>query len=405
LRNFFTWSIVINGEEPENIPLKAHLNSDKPGTSRVSLPGKAGLRDIAKAAGVSVASASRVLNGNNRVDPAIRAKVFEAAAKLDVDLSQRNKTKALAFVLSNRATLHAFHSRVLHGAETYCTAHGWDIVFLSFNYSATAPWNELHLPKVAQGRDVVRALILAGTNSSNLLELLKNKGIPYVVLGNNVTGDLEHLENDVIFSDDVQGSNDLTRYLISLGHRHICFVGNTRLPWFERCYAGYRRAMEESGLAPSRSSIDSEDDNEIGYLGTKSLLARGERVTAILAGNDTTAHGVYKALRDSGLEIPNDVSVAGCNDTVGAWLHPRLTTIREFPEQLGKQMVEMILSRIANPVQPRQSITVPTELIKRDSCLPVASSAKPALKSEPESLATARSSQLSASPTLPSLSH
>ena len=346
---------------------------------------KVGLREIAEAAHVSVATVSRVLNGNNRVAPAIQKTVMDSAKNLNVDLSQRNKTKALAFVLSNRAMLHVFHSRVLHGAETYCTAHGWDIIFLSFNYSPNAQWNELHLPKVVQRRDVVRAVILAGTNSINLVELLNNKGIPYVVLGNNVIGDIQHLKNDVIFSDDTQGSEDITRYLIGLGHRHICFVGNIRLPWFSRCFAGYCRAMDKFSLVPANSSIDSEDDDEIGYLGTKSLLARGEPVTAILAGNDAAAHGVYKALRDSGLEIPDDISVAGCDDTVGVWLYPRLTTIREFPEQLGKQMVEMILNRIANPDQEPQRITIPTEIIKRDSCRPISAAVPPprSMRSKP----------------------
>lgn len=126
--------------------------------------------------------------------------------------------------------------------------------------------------------------------------------------------------------------------------------------------------MEEAGLAPRHSTVDSENEAEIGYLGTKSLLAKGEPVSAIVAGNDPTAHGVYKGLRDSGLTIPDDVSVVGCDDTVGSWLYPALTTIREFPEQLGKQMVELLLIRIANPDQESQRVTVPTELIKRDSC-------------------------------------
>src|SRR5487761_220129 len=122
--------------------------------------GKIGLREIAAAAKVSVATVSRVLNGNNRVDPAIQKAVLDAAATLDVDLSQRNKTKALAFLLSNRAPLHAYHSRILLGAEAYCAANGWDMVFLSFNYSANVPWKELHLPKVVQRHDVVRAVVL-----------------------------------------------------------------------------------------------------------------------------------------------------------------------------------------------------------------------------------------------------
>lgn len=334
--------------------------------------GKVGLRELASAANVSVATASRVLSGNNRVAQSIQKVVWEQAKKLGMDLSQRNKTKSLAFLLCNRTMLHAFHSRILSGAEAHCAAHGWEMVFLSFKYSPQVPWSELHLPKVVQRPDIIRAVILAGTNSTNLIELLVHKGIPFVVLGNNVIGESQDLEkSDVVFADDIQGGHDATRYLIGLGHRNICFVGNTRLPWFARCFEGYRRAMAESGLTPRESSTDSEDETECGYLGTKSLLTQDESVTAILAGNDPTAHGVYKALRDKGLRIPEDVSVAGCDDTIGTWLYPALSTTREFPEQLGKQLVELILNRIAKPDQGSQCVTVPTELVKRDSCGPV----------------------------------
>jgi DNA-binding LacI/PurR family transcriptional regulator len=329
---------------------------------------KLGLREIASAANVSMATVSRVLNGSSRVDPAIQKNVLAAAAELDIDFSQRNKTKALVFLLSNRAMQHAFHSRILLGAEAYCASRNWELIFQSLNYPAQVPPKELPLPKVVQRHDVVRGVILAGTNSANLLESLRQKGVPFVVLGNNVIGETADTNCDVVFSDDVMGSHDMTRYLIALGHRHICFVGNIGLPWFARCFAGYKRAMEESGLSPRHSTIDSENEAEIGYLGTKSLLARGEPVTAIFAGNDQTAHGVYKGLRDSGLSIPDDVSVVGCDDTVGSWLFPTLTTLREFPEQLGKQMVELLLNRITNPSLEPQRVTLPTELIKRDSC-------------------------------------
>jgi DNA-binding LacI/PurR family transcriptional regulator len=242
------------------------------------------------------------------------------------------------------------------------------MVFLSFSYSRHVPWKELHLPKAVQHRDVVRAVILAGTTSSNLLELLNNKGITHVVLGNNVIGEHRDLKIDTVLSDDIQGSHDMTRYLVNLGHRQIWFVGNTRLPWFARCYEGYSRAMVEAGLTPRQSSIDSADDNESGYLGAKSLFSRKEPVTAIFAGNDQTAHGVYKGIRDSGLRIPDDISVVGCDDTVGALLYPQLTTIREFPEQIGKRMVEMILNRIGDPTLEPQCATIPTEPIMRESC-------------------------------------
>ena len=334
---------------------------------------KYGLREIAAAAQVSVATASRVLNGNNRVDPALQKVVLDAAAKLGVDLSQRNRAKSLAFLLSNRTMMHTFHYSILLGAEAYCTARGWDMVFLSFNYLPRVPWKELHLPNTVQHRDVARAVILAGTNSPNLLELLNHKGIAHVVLGNNLVGDTHELNSDVVYYNDIQGGQDITQYLIGLGHRRICFVGNTRLPWFARSFEGYRRTMEEAGFAPLQSSIDTEDDNESGYLGVKSLLARNEPVSAIIAGNDQGAQGVYRGARDSGLSIPDDISVAACSDNIGASLYPRLTALRAFPEQIGRQMAEMILNRIANPFLPPQSETIPTELIKRDSCrqLPV----------------------------------
>jgi DNA-binding LacI/PurR family transcriptional regulator len=337
---------------------------------------KTGLREIASVAQVSIATVSRVLNGNSRVDADLRKNVLAAAADLDIDFSQRNKSRALAFLLSNRPKQHVFHSSVLLGAEAFCAAHGWELIVQSSNYPAQIADKELHPPNLVQRRDIVRGALLAGTNSRNLLDFLTDKGVPFVVLGNNVVGDVSKPTYDMVFSDDIQGGCDATRYLLGLGHRNICYVGNTGLPWFARCYEGYRRVMEEVGLPAKCGSVDSEDETEIGYIGTKSLLSNGERVTAIFAGTDPTAHGVYKAIRDSGLEIPDDISVVGCDDTVGSWLHPALTTIREFPEQLGKRMVQLLLTRIANPGQEPQQITLPTELIKRDSCRAIGGAAE-----------------------------
>src|SRR5579862_288163 len=334
--------------------------------------GRIGLREIADLAQVSVATVSRVLNGNPHVDQAIQKAVLDAAAKLDIDVSTRNKTKAIAFLLSNRSLLHAFHSRVLIGAEKHCTALGWDMVFLSHNYSLNVTHRELRPPQILQRQDTVRAVILAGTNSMDMLQFLQRKHITFAVLGNNVVNATDDLKDyDVVGGDDIQGAYDMTRYLISLGHREIGFVGNLRMPWFSRCLAGYRRGMNDAGLSERLNSTDSEDDVESGYLGTKLLLAQHKKITAILAGDDPTAHGVYKALRASGLRVPEDISVCGCNDTVGSWLHPPLTTIREFPQQLGRQLAEVVLNRIQSPGLSPQRVIVPSELVKRDSCHPV----------------------------------
>lgn len=92
---------------------------------------------------------------------------------------------------------------------------------------------------------------------------------------------------------------------------------------------------------------------------------------------------MYKAIRDSGLRIPDDISVAGCDDTIGALLYPRLTTIREFPEQIGRRMVKMILNRIADPLLEPQCVTIPTELIMSESRRPLLASGDRLSKDSP----------------------
>jgi LacI family transcriptional regulator len=170
----------------------------------------------------------------------------------------------------------------------------------------------------------------------------------------------------VLYSDDVQGAYDLTRYLISLGHQDIWFFGDTDLPWYERCARGYQNAMESSGLKPRLSEIHS-DGHQLGYMATRSVLSRNEPMTAIFAGSDQIARGVYEALRQAELEIPDDVSVAAFNDTEAALSDPPLTSVREYPEELGKHLADLVLRRTREPTRPPQQLTIPTRLIVRDS--------------------------------------
>src|SRR5690242_16931480 len=130
---------------------------------------KVTFKEIARSAGVSLATVSRVFNGNTRVSRELYEQVSKAAHQLGISLQQEQTQVTLAFVLSNREMLHTFHSRILFGAYEYCRAHGADDLFLCFYYSSIAPWNELVLPKVLRRRDVAQAAILAGTNSDNLL--------------------------------------------------------------------------------------------------------------------------------------------------------------------------------------------------------------------------------------------
>ncbi len=274
--------------------------------------------------------------------------------------------RTITFILGNRDTVNEFQSKVLLGAEGYCTRQDWALHFVSFRSDLNAPLSSLSLPEVLTQSNRPSGVILSGTHSANILAALSENKIPFSLVGNNIVGDWQPEQYDCVFTDDIRGSADITRYLIAQGHRNIWYIGNQRLPWFARCARGYRQAMKEADLEPRFSEIGSED-RELGYLAVKSLLANGERPTALFVGTDQAASGVYQALQESGIRIPDDISVAGFNDTIGEVLHPGLTTVREFPKELGVHLAEFTLRRISQPDLPPQQLVMPTELIRRES--------------------------------------
>jgi DNA-binding LacI/PurR family transcriptional regulator len=254
------------------------------------------------------------------------------------------------------------------GAEAYCATHDCGLLFLPIRYGSNVPWQNLHLPPILERPGPVGAAILAGKNSQNFLDLLNRRGISFVVMGNNVVGGWEKDHYNAFYFDDIEGANEATRYLQTLGHRDIWFVGNCQMPWFARRYEGYRRAMENAGLPSRLNDIDSGEAEDVGYLATKSILKSGEPMTALFAGDDAAAIGAYKAIHEVGLRIPDDISVLGFNDTGAASLNPPLTSVRVFTEQIGRGMAGLAFERLSRPDLPTETITIPTQLVRRGSC-------------------------------------
>ena len=285
-------------------------------------------------------------------------------------MNGKGKAKIIAFILANRDVFNPFHAAVLVGAEAYCASRDCGLLFLSMQYGSNVPWQNLNLPAILERPSPIGAVILAGKNSQNLLDLFTDKGISFVVMGNNVVGNWRQEEYSALQFDDIEGAYDATRYLHSLGHRDIWYVGNCQMPWFERRYEGYCRAMREMGLSPLLNDFESEGE-DLGYLATKSILKTGASVTAICAGDDMAARGVYKAIHEAGLLIPQDISVVGFNDTEAASLNPPLTSVRVFTEQIGRGMAALAFERISRPDLQPEVITIPTQLVRRESCRPL----------------------------------
>lgn len=333
------------------------------------MPRKVTLRQVARTANVSIPTVSRVLNRSARVSPEIEKRVRDAAVRLGRAMNARDSSRVLAFLLGNRPITHPFHSEVMSGAEACCAERDYHMLFLTLRYPLRMRLTQLPMPRLLERRGTVAGLILAGVNSVSLVELLAKTGLPLAVFGTTVMED-GFGGYPIVNVDEAGGAIDMTRYLQSLAHTAIRFVGNIRMPWLRRRYEAYRSTMEAAGLEPLLNEFDSEDERRVGYLTTKSALDGPGTSTAIFAGNDHIAHGVYDALRDRQIAVAEQMSVAGFNDTLEAVvLHPALTTVRVYAEQVGRQLAELALRQIEAGSPLPQTITIPTRLIKRESCM------------------------------------
>jgi DNA-binding LacI/PurR family transcriptional regulator len=333
------------------------------------------LEDVARLAKVSSATVSRVINKTTRVSPEVQSRIRAAAEKLGFDLRKRNRTRLIAFVLSNRSLLYPFHSQVLLAAQAYCAAQDYDVVFVPLQYTEGQDAEKLHLPSILQRADVIDGFIVSGVNHQNLFDALSRTELPFAILGDTVQGAWKEDQQDVVRIEDGEGAYEVTRYLLGLGHTGIAFLGNIRLAWFARRHQGYLRAMKEAGLQAAVCSVDSENEHEIGFIGMKQLWSeKGRATSAIFCASDAIAFGVYTALRELDVAVPEAISVCGFNDTPDAkLLFPPLTSVNVFPDLIGRSLAEQLLARIQDPARPRQSRILHTQLVKRESCLPALS--------------------------------
>ena len=334
------------------------------------------VRELAQAAGVSVATVSRVLNNHPNVHPKTRARVLaliESSGFRPSVVAQRlasGGTGQLCFLLANRSIVHSFHSRILHGVEQYCRQHHRDVVFTTFEYGPDEAMPSAALPRIVNDRPSIDGLVVAGTNYPTLMHYLESLELPHVVFGNNlVTGSLTLPSRACVNFEERGGARQATEFLLDLGHRAIAFVGNLTRPWFDRRARGYRDAMRARELAEVVIDIPDKDDGiELGLASLPSLLACNPRPTAVLAQDDETACGLLDGFRRIGLRVPEQVSVMGYDDIAEIrHLRPALTTVRVPKERLGWTMAERILAP-PTPGVVRTQFTLPVELVVRDSC-------------------------------------
>jgi LacI family transcriptional regulator len=338
----------------------------------VSLPQKepmaATIRDVAREAGVSVTTVSRVLNDSGPVKEATRERVRAVAQRLHFapnttarSLSMR-RTHTIGVLLPD--VYGEFFSEVIRGIDQAAQQHGYHVLISGAH---NEPAEVDAAVRAMRGR-VDGLILMAAELDAELLARNLPEKVPAVLI--NASHDASHF--DTINIDNFGGAVAITAHLLRLGHRELRMISG---PASNRDAAererGFRAALLRVGITARADWVVEGGFTEAsGFRAAEQLLAAQIRPTAIFAANDSMAVGALSAARRSGLRVPEDLAVVGFDDVpIAEYVTPALTTVRVSISKLGwcaaERLVECI--RAHNRHERRHEIQ-PTELVVRGSC-------------------------------------
>jgi LacI family transcriptional regulator len=327
------------------------------------------IKDVARASGVSCATVSRVLSGYEFVRETTHNRVMEAVEHLGYVANLQARSLA-----SGRSQIIGLLVPNLDNGYVGTITQGIDQELALTNYDAMLYTSHRHPGKesfyvsaIANGL-TEGLLLIAPLVPTAYLDALRGQHLPYVLIDQT-----DATENsNVVEATNWQGAYEATCYLNRLGHTRIAFItGSLAVRSAVDRLEGYKAALVDCDI-PAREELIIEGDyqQQTGYEITKSLLQGVEPPpTAIFASNDLSAFGAMDAARECGLRIPDDISITGFDDTPQAsFVYPKLTTVRQPLEQMGRVAVKMLLAQIEDLSRPPQRVALATQLVIRDSC-------------------------------------
>jgi len=323
------------------------------------------LIDVAKQAGVSPMTVSRVVNGSGPVSPEMRARVEQALADtgyvpntLARNLRTR-RTDTVGLVMPDMT--NPFFTMLAQGVETAAREAGISLLLANTDQSED---EERRLVPILLQRQIDGLLIIPAGSCADTALLCRDQGVPLVVVDRRPdTPDV-----DVVRADAEGGSFELGRLLVGLGHRHMAVLtGPATVPTAIDRAAGFGRALEEAGLPEPlvrHGAFTIDGGREMAH----ALMAERPRPTALFAANNFIAIGVQHALEELGLRVPEDVALVGLDDLPEAMVtFPFLTVAAQPAVEMGRRSVALLLERLANPDGPAEEVVLPTELVVRRS--------------------------------------
>ncbi|MCW4385410.1 LacI family transcriptional regulator [Salinibacterium sp. SYSU T00001] len=338
--------------------------------ARTAAQRKPTIRDIASAAGVSRGTVSRVINGGHWVSPEARAAVEEAIRRTGYTTNHHarslatGRSNSLAFLLTEPQHLlfeDPTFALLLRGAAAALAQRSMTLVLLV----AGTPAERATIEHYVSAGHVDGVMLISSHESDPLLETLIGAGIPTVSCGIPLGHDVQ---TPVVSVDEVASARTMTRYLRELGHRRIAMIaGPHDTPGGRFRLVGFKEEMGDDYMP----ELVAEGDYSMasGAEAMERLLDGGGDIDAVFAASDLMAAGAIQALRRAGLRVPDDVSVAGFDDSgLAATNEPSLTTMRQPWDRISEEMVALLLDVIAGA--PGETILLPTELVVRASTRP-----------------------------------
>jgi LacI family transcriptional regulator len=331
------------------------------------------MRDVARLANVSQSTVSRVLSHSPSSVPIsdeTKQKVLAAVAELGYHPNQYarslrgQKTYMIGMMIADIG--NPFYHPMVRAVQDVAFRQRYDVLIANSDH--TRAKELLFCESII--RHPVDGVIMVPYHlqDSDLDELIARTGVAIGVVGNHI----QHPGVDVAFGDDARATYEAIRWLIEQrGHRRIGMIcAGRQFPVIVRRYGAFRKAMEEAGLpVPAEYVATGDWSVESGAQAIRALLALPAPPTAVFAANDTMAIGALEAAEELGFKVPQDIAIIGFDDIPDAqWVRPKLTTIAQFPGEMGGLLAGAVFERIAAEGEhPKQVFEVPCQFIERES--------------------------------------
>lgn len=331
------------------------------------------MADVARSAGVSVATVSHVLNDTRPVLPHTRQAVLDAIDELGYTPNTlarslvTSRTRSIGLAVS--AISNPYFTEILQGVEASALEHGYSLLIADPHDD---PGHERKVVQLLHERRVDGMIVAPSADPRELVAYLGRHDVPTVLLDRLLDSPADGVARfDQVCADSAEPTAELVTHLAGLGHRRIALVaGRPGLSTTRERITGYRHGLATAGLPYDERLVVHGDSEAAGAeRATAALLSLAAPPTGLVTANNAMTIGALRALRERGLSVPDDIALCCFDDFPWADLFaPRLTAIAQPSKDLGAQAVRLLLDRLAAPDRPARTVRLTCTFVHRTSC-------------------------------------